>query len=476
MKFKLKLTKEEIALMDAIEIYEYVLSGRLKKFPMGYWKDSEGFNNAVKCFKYLIEDKLNWSDDDIKKHLSRKIFIEYRLYGMFKTYFDGSPYSAIQALYPNKFKPWDMAVCPMGYWDNEENCIKAIKWLIEEKLQWSDIDIREKLTGDVFYENGLAGMSSKYKDSTYTLINLAYPNRFKPWELVQTSPTFWKDEQNKQTALNWLFEEVLNWSDDEIREKFDANILIKYGLFGLLKNHFNGSPFELLNYYYPNRFQEWELKQTPKNFWDKKDNRIRCVQWLIKKYNLTDENISKVWTRSFLIDNNVVSLSNYHNGNVYEVLNEVYPNKFKPWEISVPVNGHWNNIENRRLAIKWLIEKKLQWSDDDVYTNLVGNIFYENGLSGLLNFYYNSNAWTALNDAYPNKFEPTLFKRNILPKSYWNNRDNRIRSITALCNRLNIKNKEFIDLLNDDFIKKHNLNGIYNFYNRDVNELIKDIF
>jgi hypothetical protein len=81
--------------------------------------------------------------EEIPKKVSYKIFKENGLGGMLQTLYNSSPYQAINALHPGKFKPWEFSV--KNYWA-KETLLKAresTKWLIEEKLKFTPNDIRK---------------------------------------------------------------------------------------------------------------------------------------------------------------------------------------------------------------------------------------------------------------------------------------------------------------------------------------------
>ena len=105
---------------------------------------------------WLIEEKLKWNDDDIKEKLSANTFIKNSLTSIISL-FNGSPYLAIENAYPGKFKPWEVARVPKNFW-NLKTASEATIWLIEEKLKWSDEDVKEKLTLNTFKENSLKSM------------------------------------------------------------------------------------------------------------------------------------------------------------------------------------------------------------------------------------------------------------------------------------------------------------------------------
>ena len=100
---------------------------------------------------WLIEEKLKWNDDDIKEKLSANTFIKNSLTSIISL-FNGSPYLAIENAYPGKFKPWELPSVPKKNW-NVKTAREATIWLIEEKLKWSDEDVRRNLSKNTFKEN-----------------------------------------------------------------------------------------------------------------------------------------------------------------------------------------------------------------------------------------------------------------------------------------------------------------------------------
>ena len=125
----------------------------LPSVPKNFWN----METAKEATIWLIEEKLKWSDDDVRRNLSQNTFKENSLRGMLAILFNESPYRAIENAYPGKFKPWELPSVPKKFW-NLETAKEATIWLIEEKLKWSDEDVKKKLTLNTFKENSLKSM------------------------------------------------------------------------------------------------------------------------------------------------------------------------------------------------------------------------------------------------------------------------------------------------------------------------------
>ncbi len=97
------------------------------------------------------------------------------------------------------------------------------------------------------------------------------------------------------------------------------------------------------------------------------------------------------------------------NSNIYEALNNVYPNKFKPWEFKSSRVNYWSN-DLAMEATKWLIEEKLKFSEEDLKNKLSYTLFKDNGFKNMINICFNNDPYAAINNIYPNKYKREDFK------------------------------------------------------------------
>lgn len=217
----------------------------------GYWTIETG----IAATKWLVEEKLKWTYEDIKQKLSRNVFKQNGLDGMFLMVFNCSTYKAINYTYPGRFKPWELNCVPKKYWTIETGT-ESTKWLIEEKLKWTDEDIKQNLSAETFKENGLGIMLVQmFKSSPYKAINATYPSRFKPWELKSVSKGYWTIETGIE-ATKWLIETKLKWTDEDVKQKLSLNVFKQNGLYGMLEVIFESSPYKSISAAYPERFNK----------------------------------------------------------------------------------------------------------------------------------------------------------------------------------------------------------------------------
>ena len=316
--------------IDIIEMYEEILKGTRKKFIKGTWQRPDAIPNAIKITKYLIEEKLKLTDEELKDQLSKKLFEDNKLSGMLIQCFDNSPYKAINTIYPNRFKEWEFKMTPINFWSKEKG-IEVTKWLIEEKLKLTDEELKNQLSQKLFKDNNLGGMLRIcFNNSPYQAINETYPNKFKEWEFIQTPRDFWTKEKGIEVT-KWLIEEELKLTDEQLKEQLSVKLFEDNNLSSMLQYCFNSSPYKAINTTYPNKFKEWEFSKTPNNFWTK-EKAIESTKWLIEeKLKLTDEEIKEQLSVNLFKDNKLFSMLDIcFNSSPYQAINETYPNKFKP--------------------------------------------------------------------------------------------------------------------------------------------------
>lgn len=243
-----KFKKEKIYEMKAVEVYELILAGKyITRFPRGFWQRPEALDNAKECVRYLIDDYLKLSDKEVTEKLSISFFKKYKLSGMLTCCFNNSPYEAILNAYGDKFKPWEFNCIKMNYW-NDETTKEAIKWIIEERLELTEDKLKEELSQELFFKNGLTGLlNNKFNGSPIKAINHAYDNKYHPWEFKYVGLNYWTKEHLIE-AIHWLVEERLKLSDKEFTEQLSAKTFRDNGLASIL-SYTNYSVYEAINLY-----------------------------------------------------------------------------------------------------------------------------------------------------------------------------------------------------------------------------------
>lgn len=279
-------------------VYQMVLDGSIGRFPRYFWSMPENYDWSAKCTRYLIEKVLKWDREMVCKHLKGETFTKYKLTGMVVSLFDGSIHKTLDNAYPDEFMPWELSAYSRGYFDDDDNCIKAVKWLIEKKLKWDRNQVCENVNYDIFVKHKLKIVLDKTTGGVYELLDLAYPNEFCALELKNMSITWGKIDYCNR-AVRWVIEKKLKWTREDVCKYFCANTLNDNGL-GAVLNRFDGSPYKVLNSAYPNEFMPWELKNLGRNFWNSSSNIKKAIRWLVEvKLGYNKNMLYKVTTSDF---------------------------------------------------------------------------------------------------------------------------------------------------------------------------------
>lgn len=313
--------------LTVIEIYKLVLKEDIKKFPKSFWQLPEAPENAITATQYLFEDILKWNDVDfIEKH-SGKTYIANKLYGMLTIVYKNTPFKALDAAYPGRFKEWELASTPMGFWNNE-TMVRAIKWLIEERLKWNRDDIKKNLKAQVFADNGLRTVLFK-ANGVFEALDLAYPKEFWPWELSSVTREFWNNNTAK-SATKWLFEEKLQWNRNDIVNRLTRQTFIDNGLEGMLDVVYGSSPFNALDDAFPCKFKSWELNVVQRGYWSK-ERSIDAIKWMIEeKLKLNPKtDILNIKIETFQEYGLSTPMQKYYSQNPQRALKAAYPDRFK---------------------------------------------------------------------------------------------------------------------------------------------------
>lgn len=252
---------EVLSGLSAIEIYEMILEDKIKRFPPYFWKNEFSLNYARELGIYVIKKHFDNDNEKILKTYGNSFINKIHLHSVLKL-FNGSAFEYIDFLYPNRFKPWQFKSCPNEYW-NKENAITATIWLVEERLKWDESEVKKKLNSKIFAMHKLNGMLSViYNDSVYSAINVAYPDKYLPWELSNVPLNFWKERESVKAALRWLLESELQFTRMEMQTNLTVELFNKQGLSSILR-YYGGIPYDVLAELYPDI--DWSKVKKYKN-------------------------------------------------------------------------------------------------------------------------------------------------------------------------------------------------------------------
>ena len=302
--------------------------------------------------KYVIENILNiYNEEDFYNVYCEKILKDYKLI----TYLWRNKISVIdfpKLIYPNyKNLPYlfKKVACSYEYWENENNVFYAIDYMVE------DLIINNKLSSynDVvnlirkdFIQYNISGIL--YNKSIIEVLDF-YLFR-KTGEKIDmqyyiTKGFFdYKNIDDLKIIIKWVLEEKSNWDGKDIewlRNNFHKNLFHNNGVSNIdryltkNKNIEDNSLFTLLKITYPELdLYAWELPIVPTGFWHDKNNTNLALKQLIEnRLNLNINDIPKVINNryfDFYYTKFCFPLKKIYEGNIFNWINEIYPNIFTP--------------------------------------------------------------------------------------------------------------------------------------------------
>ncbi len=236
------------------------------RVPNGYWGSGEkigwGKRRAIKALKKVLENT-GYPSELYPKIVTYQFLVEMRLTVPLNKFFGWSLYSYLNAVFPEKYKPWEMNFSPKGFFDKKDNIISAVKWMVEEKMNipmgeltvcdvWEK-GIGKKITKEIFSFYGLREVLAQYNNSPGKILFDVYPEKFLPWSFPSKSK--WKGEKGKKLAAQatrWVIEEYVGISP--LSYAIGWRFFVENGLHGMITSRslgFNSSPKAALINAYP---------------------------------------------------------------------------------------------------------------------------------------------------------------------------------------------------------------------------------
>ncbi|QST02850.1 DUF4046 domain-containing protein (plasmid) [Pontibacillus sp. ALD_SL1] len=100
----------------------------LKRVPKSFWKNEA---NCIEATRWLIEEHLLWNEEDVKNRFNKNIFYDNGFTGLLKWGWNGDTMRAIQTVYADRFRPWELKSIPLTQW-RECDGAASIREFVEE--------------------------------------------------------------------------------------------------------------------------------------------------------------------------------------------------------------------------------------------------------------------------------------------------------------------------------------------------------
>jgi len=285
-------------------------------------------------------------------------------------------------------------------------------------------DLPELFTEQFIQNAGLNQVYEWAECSRHFLVNLVLPNKFKPWQFGEIEQWMEKKETLNcaREALEWLMSEKLGCSRGDLPHMLSRQVFKNSGL-ELLLVEFDDSSFQLVDSVFPNVFKPWQFVEEEPLIWfheDRFQTAQKATKWLIEeRLGIPAEEIPKrVSIREFHM-NGLSKLLDLFNQNLFLVVENAYPKRFKAWEFSEQTEL-WKSpdaLETAKQATEWLITDRLQLEQNKAAVQLTRRHFLNNGLGFMLGSMFNHSHFLALENTFNDLKSNEIFQKALFTYS-----------------------------------------------------------
>nr|WP_240514670.1 hypothetical protein [Bacillus cereus] len=132
---------------------------------------------ALEALKWTIEVKKQMDKEEIRKKVSVNWFTQIGLSTPLERYWNHSPFSMINELYPGCFNEWEFQMTPRNYW-TKKRVLEALKWTIEEKEQLTTEQLVKLFSRKWIINQGLrTPLDQFWSSNPHAMLSELYPNK-----------------------------------------------------------------------------------------------------------------------------------------------------------------------------------------------------------------------------------------------------------------------------------------------------------
>ena len=147
---------------------------------------------------------------------------------------------------------------------------------------------------------------------------------------------FWQDDLGKNLTdsaiiTRYLIEEILQWDDETVKEEICCKTFFAHRLKGMLTVLYGDSVYAALNNAYPDKYKQWELSCTPRNFWTLETAKEATIWLLRDTLQLSDEEILKSNSRKIFVENGLDTMMHVlFNNSASKAIENAFPELVHP--------------------------------------------------------------------------------------------------------------------------------------------------
>lgn len=286
-----RLTPETI-----IDTYDKRLRGEIKQFPPQTWSPHNGgYDNLHRCLRYFFLEKLNYNREDLVNKVSLTLMRKSKLNGGVAILYGDSLRKAMTAAFKDfDIKEWEYR----GYEWMPETAREALLFEISRLcLTKEDITKPRFIEHDNYIFSRVLIWYNTVVSSGGILPMLQFllPEfEFKRSEFNDKSRVS-RDKDDAKFAIRNVFENVLKWDENDIKEKITLNIVKKH--LAIPYRTFGQNIENMVKVAYPNIGELNIFKPIPQDVRDKIIAELRSGEKhknISKKYGISLGTITNI--------------------------------------------------------------------------------------------------------------------------------------------------------------------------------------
>lgn len=253
-----------------------------------------------------------------------------------------------------------------------------------------------------------------------------YEEKLKSGDILPYN--FYNRLEDERGFVDYIFKIKTNAHEGKFRI-FNNNFIREYKLNGLIVKY--RTIYGIINHFYPDYIQPWELVSSPQGYWNDIENSKRALLWFVEKLFedkiiQSIEDLPSICTYDLAVKYNLGGLvANKFNHSIFQAIDFIYPNKFKVFEFNLPPK-YYKSKENRlnitRAFIGQLLEDKVIDNLEEIPYKINIYTFEKYNLRSFLQHVYQGVSFKALNELFPNKWKVWEFRS--CPSGFWNSAEN----------------------------------------------------
>ncbi len=295
-----------------------------------------------------------------------------------------------------------------------------IRYCIEELSGLTTKEIPEKVDYAFFKKHGLGRLLYVFYDGSPVKAVMDSFEGFVPWNFSRAGTRYWSGNtgyDHAVDAVKWFINKN-DLHDAEDCKKITTSDFEKDGLSGMLQKVFNDSPYLALKSVFPD-LKPWQMKSAPFRFYNEEKNRKYAITEymistgvgnieLMTTEELFDTNFKVFSTKEAICDAGLRGILAKYDGSTYSLFSSLFPLQIKPWSLKGNRKA-WavNPKETAGEAIRWLFDRYLGLSIEEIPEYASCSLFWNMGFSGIMsnkNIGFNASPFKALDNAYPGVF------------------------------------------------------------------------